>query len=135
MRQHDELRLSTVRLVRAAIQNEEISQGKPLDDATVLTVISRQARQRLESIEAFRTGNRPELAEREEAELAILQEYLPEQLSHEEIVELATKAIQEVGASGPGDLGKVMGRLMPQMRGKAEGGEVHGVVTQLLSAS
>ena len=61
--------------------------------------------------------------------------YLPEQLSHEEIVELATRAIREVGASGPGDLGKVMGRLMPQVRGKAEGGEVHGVVSQLLSSS
>ena len=133
MRQQDELRRSTLRLWRAAIQNEEIAQGKPLDDAATLTVLSRQARQRQESIEAYRNGNRPDLAEREEAELAILQEYLPEPLSHERLVELVGEVIKEVGATSPKEMGKVMSRLMPQVRGKAEGSEVSRIVTKLLS--
>ena len=133
MRQQDELRRSTLRLLRAAIQNEEIAQGKPLDDAATLAVLSRQARQRQESIEAYRSGNRPDLAEREEAELALLREYLPEPLSHERLVELVGEVIKEVGATGPKEMGKVMSRLMPQVRGRAEGAEVSRIVTELLS--
>ncbi len=132
MRQQDELRRSTLRLLRAAIQNEEIAQGKPLDDAAVLAVLSRQARQRQESIEAYRSGNRPDLAEREEAELALLREYLPEPLSHERLVELVGEVIKDVGATGPKEMGKVMSRLMPQVRGRAEGAEVSRIVTELL---
>ena len=132
MRQQDVLRRLTLRMLRAAIHNEEIAQGKPLDDTGVVAVISRQARQRQESIEAFRKGNRPDLVEQEEAELAVLRQYLPEPLPHEEIVELAGKVIQEVGATGPSDLGKVMGRLMPQVRGRAEGAQVSELVTELL---
>ena len=134
MRQRNELLVSTLRLLRADIQNREIELHKPLDDAGVVAIISKQVRQRQESIEAFRKGNRPEMAEREEAEMAILQEYLPEQLPREEVVALAAKVIQEVGAAGPGDLGKVMGPLMQQVRGKADGGEVRSIVSELLSS-
>ena len=134
MRQRNELLVSTLRLLRAEIQNREIELRKPLDDAGVVAIISKQVRQRQESIEAFRKGDRPEMAEREAAEMAILQEYLPEQLPHEEVVALAAKVIQEVGAAGPGDLGKVMGPLMQQVRGKADGGEVRSIVSELLSS-
>ena len=135
MRQRNELLVSTLRLLRADIQNREIELRKPLDDAGVLAIISKQVRQRQESIEAFRKGDRTEMAEREEAEMAILQEYLPEQLPREEVEALAAKVIQEVGAAGPGDLGKVMGPLMQQVRGKADGGEVRSIVSELLSSS
>ena len=134
MRQRNELLVSTLRLLRAEIQNREIELRKPLDDAGVVAIISKQVRQRQESIEAFRKGDRPEMAEREAAEMAILQEYLPEQLPHEEVVALAANVIQEVGAAGPGDLGKVMGPLMQQVRGKADGGEVRSIVSELLSS-
>ena len=134
MRQRNEVLVSTLRLLRADIQNREIELRKPLDDASVVAIISKQVRQRQESIEAFRKGDRPEMAEREAAEMAILQEYLPEQLPRAEVEALAAKVIREVGAAGPGDLGKVMGPLMQQVRGKADGGEVRSIVSELLSA-
>ena len=134
MRQRNEVLVSTLRLLRADIQNREIELRKPLDDAGVVAIISKQVRQRQESIEAFRKGDRPEMADREEAEMAILREYLPEQLPREEIAALAARVIQEVGAAGPGDLGKVMGPLMQQVRGKADGGEVRSIVSELLSS-
>lgn len=133
MRQRDEIRRSTLRMLLSAIHNEEIDQGKPLDDEKIATVIARQIRQHLESIEAFRQGNRTELAEREEAELAILRSYQPKQLSSAEILLLAERAIQETGAEGPSDLGKVMGRIMPQVRGKTEGSAVREIITKLLT--
>lgn len=132
MRQRDDLRRSTLRLIRAAIQNEEIAQRKPLDDRGVTDVLSRLARQHQESIAEFQRGNRPDLVEREQAELGILRQYLPQQLTRQEIVELARRAIDEAGATGPTDLGKVMGRLMPQVRGRAEGAQVRQVVAELL---
>ena len=132
MREQDGVRRSTLRLLRAAIQNEEIAQRKPLDDAAALAVVSKQARQRQESIEAYRNGNRPDLAKREEAELAILQEYLPEPLSHKMLVQLAANMIKEVGATGPKEMGKVMRILMPQVQGRADGTEVNKIVMQLL---
>ena len=134
MRQRDDLRRSTLRLIRAAIQNEEIARRKSLDDAEVITILSRLVRQHQESITEFRRGNRPDLVEREEAELAFVRQYLPQQLTHQEVTELARQVIAEVGASGPTDLGKVMGRLMPQVRGRAEGAAVRQVVAELLGS-
>ena len=133
MRQRDEIRRSTLRMLLSAIHNEEIDQGKPLDDEKIATVLARQIRQHLESIEAFRQGNGTELAEREEAELAILRSYQPKQLSSAEILLLAERAIQETGAEGLSDLGKVMGRIMPQVRGKTEGSAVREIITKLLT--
>lgn len=132
MRQGDRLRVSVLRLLRSAIGYEEKDKRKELDDVGVVELVSRQIRQRQDSIEQFRLGKREDLVQKEEAEMAILKEYLPPQLGREELVELARKAIAEVGAQGPRDKGKVMGRLMPQVRGKCQGSEVNAVVTELL---
>ena len=134
IRAGDTLRRDVLRLVRNAIKYEEIAQGRPLEEDESLQVLQRQGKQRRESIEEFRRGNRADLVERESAELKILEEYLPAQMSREEISELARQAIQEMGAGGPGDRGKVMGRLMSQFRGKAEGTTVNEVVTELLES-
>jgi len=134
VRSRDELRSSVLRLLLAAIHNVEIERRRPLDDPGVLEVIAGEAKRRRESIEGFRRANRQDLVDREEAELAILREWLPAQLSREEIVELARQAIQEAGAGGPRDKGRVMGRLMPQLKGRAEGQVVSQVVDELLAS-
>ena len=134
MRERDVVRRSVIRYIRSEVHNEEIALQKPLDDAGIVGVLSRQVRQRRESISEFRRGKREDLVQREEAELAVIQEYLPSQLTHEEVMALAQGVIREVGAKGPGDKGKVMGRLMPQVRGKAEGSAVNEVVSRLLEA-
>ena len=132
MRSKDETRKSVIRMVRAAIQNEEIGKRAELDDDSVVTVLTQKAKQHRESIEAFGLGNRQDLVDKEEAELAIVMEYLPEQMSADEITALAKAAIGEVDPAGPQDMGKVMGRLMPQLKGKADGKAVSGIVTGLL---
>jgi len=117
------------------VHNAEIAQQRKLDDDGILIVIDKEAKMRRESIEAFKKGNRPELVAKEKAELAILLEYLPEQMTREQIVAAASKVIGELGASSMKDKGKVMSQLMPQLRGKAQGQEVSEVVNQLLSGT
>ena len=134
LRKKDQLRCSVLRLVLSSLHNAEIAQQKTLDDDGVLVVIDKEARMRRESIEAFEKGNRPDLVDKEKAELAILLEYLPEQMTREQIVAAAQKVIGELGASSPKDKGKVMSQLMPQLRGKAQGQEVSEVVTELLGS-
>lgn len=134
MRGGDKIRISVIRLVRAAIRNAEIARQATLDDTDILGIIAKEVRQRHESIEAFRLGNRQDLVAHEEAELAILQEYLPEQMSREEIIAEARRVIEEVGAQGLSDKGKVMPKLIAQLKGKADGREVNAVVTELLSS-
>ncbi len=124
MRAKDALRRSVLRYLRSEIHNAEIAQQKELDDEGVLAVLSRQAQQRRDSIEAYEGANRQDLVDREKGELAIILEYLPQQLTRTEIDSLVEQAIAETGASGPSDMGKVMGQLMPQVRGRAEGREV-----------
>ena len=102
-------------------------------DADVLGVITKEARQHRESIEAFKQGGRTDLVTKEEAELAVLNEYLPQQLTREEIMEAARQVIAEVGAQGPSDKGKVMPQLIAQLKGKADGREINSAVTELLS--
>ena len=133
MKGRDRLRQLVIQLVRAGIKNAEIAQQKTLDDAGVLGVIAKEAKQRRESIAAFKKGNRPDLVAKEEAELAILLEYLPQQISREEIIAAACQVIKEVGAQGLGDKGKVMQKLMPQLKGKAEGSAINEIVIGLLS--
>jgi len=128
-------RVSVLRLVLASINNAEIAKGTSLDDASVLGVISKEAKQHRESIDAFSKGNRSDLVTKEETELAILQEYLPELMSAEEITAAARQVIEEVGARGPGDKGKVMSRLMAELKGKAEGREVNAIISELLTNS
>ncbi len=132
MRQRDTLRRSVIRFIRSAVHNQEIADQKELDDDGIIGVLSSQAQQRRDSIEAFTQENRPELADKEKSELAIVLEYMPEQLSAEEITDLVKSAIDEVGAASPADMGKVMGRVMPHVKGKAEGRVVSTITSDLL---
>ncbi len=135
IRAQDALRRNVLRSLRSEVHNEEIAQQKPLeDDDAIIGVISRQVRQRRESISEFRKGRRYDLVQREESELAVLLEYLPQQFTPEEIADLAREAVSEVGARSPGDKGRVMGKLMPMVRGRADGSVVNEVVTGILEA-
>lgn len=135
MKDGDKSRVSVIRLVRAGIANAEIARGGSLSDDDVVSVIAREVKQRRESIVAFASGNRQDLVDKEEAELAILLEYLPRQLSRDEIAAAARGVIEEVGAQGPRDKGKVMAKLAPQLKGQAEGREISDVVSELLQGS
>jgi len=129
----DTVRRSVIRLVMAAIKNAEIARRSSLNDADIMGIIAKEIRQRRESIEAFKQGDRPDLVAQEETELAILDEYLPQQMTREEIVEAARLIIKEVEAQGPGDKGKVMSKLIAQLKGRADGREINAVVTELLA--
>jgi uncharacterized protein YqeY len=133
MRQRDEVRKRTLRLTLAAITNAEVAQRKELDDPGVLAVLVKEAKQRQESAEEFRKGGRDDLVAQEEAELAILEPYLPQQLSREEIVARAKATIEELGATGMSQMGSVMRSLMQELRGQADGKLVNQVVRELLS--
>jgi uncharacterized protein YqeY len=133
MKAGDTVKRSVIRLVMAAIKNAEIAKQKALEDADILGVIAKEIRQRKESIEAFKEGNRPELAANEEAEMAILEAYMPAQMSRDDIVAEARKIIEEVGAESIRDKGKVMPQLIAKLKGKADGREINEVVTELLS--
>lgn len=132
IRQHDTARRSVIRYLRSELHNQEIANQKPLDEDSIISTLSRQAQQRRDSIEAFRSGNRDDLVAKEEKELEIILEYLPEQISHEELSSLAQNSINAVGAIGPQDMGKVMGHLIPQIKGKAEGRLASSIVSNLL---
>jgi len=134
MKSGDGVKRSALRLLMAAINNAEIARRAALDDADVLGIIAKEVRQRQESVAAFKQGNRQDLVAKEEAEMAVLQAYLPQQMSRQEIVTAARQIIDEVGARGPGDKGKVMPRLIAQLKGRADGREINAVVTELLSS-
>ena len=126
------IRRDTLRFVLAAIHNEEVAKRRDLSDDELTGVLGKQAKMRRESIEAFTKGGRDELVAKETAELKIIEGYLPQQMSRDEVASLARAAITETGASGPGDQGKVMQKLMPQVKGRAEGKAVAEVVGALL---
>jgi hypothetical protein len=132
MRAKEELRLLVLRTMLSSINYAEIAKQKKLDDAGIIEVVSKEIKQRRESIEAYDKGNRPDLSAKEKAELAILQEYMPAQMGRDEITAIVEKVIAEVAPKGPGDKGKVMQKLMPQVKGKADGNEVNSIVTDLL---
>jgi uncharacterized protein YqeY len=134
LKQQQKVEVATLRLLLSEIKNAEIAQQKPADDNKVLDVITKEVKRRRESIEAFKQGNRSDLVAQEEAELAILMSYLPEQMSREEIIQVVRQVVDTVGAKGPSDKGKVMSQLMPQLKGKADGKEVSEIVTELLAA-
>ena len=133
MRQGDEQRRSTLRLVMAAIKNAEIEKRREMKEGELLAIIAKEAKQRRESIAQFEKGGRQDLVDREKAELQILVAYLPEQLSREEIEAQARQIIEEVGAASPAQMGQVMRQLMPLMQGKADGKLVSQVVKELLT--
>ena len=133
MKSGDAARVATLRMAMAANHNRRIELGHELTDAEVVEVLDRQVKQRRESIELFRAGGRGELADAEETEIAVLREFLPEQLSTDELERLARGAVAATGASGPSDMGKVMGALVPQTKGRADGKAVSDLVRRLLS--
>ena len=138
MRARDEARKRAIRSVLAALKEAETeldASGKrvSLDEGGLLGLIAKQARERLESIDAFRSGGREDLVAREEGELVVLQAYLPQQLGREEIEAEARKVIAEVGAGGPQDMGKVMKPLLARLRGRADGRLANQIVRELLA--
>ena len=134
MRARDRERLETLRFLKSQIQLVEKNNLEELDDEGVTDVLSKQVKDRRESIEMFGQGGRHDLVEKEQTALAVLQEYMPEQMDADAIESLAQQVIAEVGASGPSDRGKVMGRIMPQVRGKADGSLVNATVSRLLES-
>ena len=134
IRQRDEPRKIAIRMTISAIKNAEIERGAALSEADVLTLVSREAKQRRESIAEFEKADRRDLVEKERAELEVLQSYLPAQVSRDEIAEAAREVIAEVGAGGPRDKGKVMPVLIGRLAGGAEGREINEVVTELLAS-
>ena len=132
MRGREQARLEALRFLKSAIQMAEKAQGISLEETAVVEVIAKQANDRRESIRMFQQGNRTDLVAKESADLAILEAYLPARLTHDELVGLVRATIEEVGATSARDRGRVMGRLMPQLRGKADGAEVNELVSQLL---
>jgi uncharacterized protein YqeY len=133
MRSQDAARLSVIRMLKSAIKYREIEAMKPLDDAGVLQVISGEIKRHKDSVEQFRAGNRPELAQKEEAEIVVLQGYLPSQLGEAELRALVEAAVVKTGASGPRDMGTVMKALQPEVQGRADGKLVSEMVKARLS--
>ena len=132
MRQRDAKRRDTIRLLLSAIRYEEIARKGDLDDEAVTQTLSKQAQQRRDSIEAYEKGERPDLVAQEQAELEIIRAYLPEPMSADEVAAIVQAAIADAGATGPQDMGKVMGRIMPQVRGRADGKQVSALVQERL---
>ncbi|KQP78414.1 MULTISPECIES: GatB/YqeY domain-containing protein [unclassified Aeromicrobium] len=138
MKARDALRSSTLRMVLTAVTNAEVAgkEARELTDDDVLTVLTSEAKKRREAAEAFEVGNRPELAQKERDEAAVLAEYLPEQLSADEVRALVTSTIEQLGVAGDGmkAMGRVMGALQPQVKGRADGGVVAAEVKKALGA-
>ena len=134
MRGRERARLESLRYLKSVVQLAEKDLKKTLDDPGMVEIVSKQVNDRRESIRMFQQGNRDDLVAKESAELAILESYLPPQLGHDELLQLVRDVVKEVGASTPRDKGKVMGRLMPQVRGRADGTVVNDLVTQLLES-
>ena len=133
MKAHDKDRLAVIRMVRGAVRQQEIDGKKELGDEDVLAVISKEVKMRRDSIEEFRKGGREDLVEKTEAEIAVLMPYLPAQLSEEEIRGLVQAAVEQTGAASPKDMGKVMGVLMPKVKGRADGKTVNAIVRSMLA--
>jgi len=132
MKAQDVMLRETLRLALSAIHNEEVAKRGALDDAATQTVLRKQTKMRRESIEAFDKGNRPELAAKERAELALLEAYLPQQIGADAIRPVVLRVVAELGEIGPKDQGKVMQKVMAELKGRAEGGTVSAVVGAVL---
>lgn len=133
MRERDEFRRDTLRMVVAAAYNAQKQVGRELTDDEVLTVLAREVKTRRESVEAFTAGDRPEAAAKEQAEIAIISAYLPEQLGADELARLVAQSVDETGATSPRDMGRVMAVLMPRIKGRADGKQVSALVAQELT--
>ncbi|MGP1585960.1 MAG: GatB/YqeY domain-containing protein [Schwartzia sp. (in: firmicutes)] len=125
-------RLGVIRLVRGVIRQQEIDGQRELDDDAVLAVISKEVKQRRDSIEEFQKGGRTDLVRQNEEEIAILMDYLPQQMTEDEVRSAVTEAVAATGAAAPKDMGKVMKELMPKVKGRADGKLVNQIVRELL---
>ena len=135
MRNKDVIKRTVLRTVLSEIRNTEIAKQNTLDDSGIEVVITKQAQQRKDSIEAYITAERHDLVDKETQELNILSSYLPEQMSDDEVREIVKSVIRDVGAENISDMGKVMGAIMPKVRGRADGKVVNVMVTQILKSS
>jgi len=129
----EEIKLSTLRLLKNAIKNKEIELKKDADDNLAGEIIAKEIKTRKDSVEQYTAGERKDLADKENLEIEILKKYLPEQLSQEKITEIVQKAISKTQASGPQDMGKIMGIIMPEVKGKADGALVSRLVKENLA--
>jgi uncharacterized protein YqeY len=134
MRAKDSERLGTIRLLLAALKQKEVDERVVLDDAAVVAIVDKLIKQRKDSIEAFQKAERKDLADKEAAELVVLQAYLPARLSAEEVAAEVKAIVTELGASGPGDMGKVMGAVKAKLAGKADMGQVSAAVKAALAS-
>jgi len=133
-KEEGKVRLSVIRMARAAIKNAEIEKQMEFNDAQVIEVLAKEVKQRRDAIVEFSKANRPDKVKALEEEISVLMEYLPQQLSEGEIRQLAQEIIAEVGAQGPKDLGKVMGKITPKTKGRADGKLVNQIVRELLGS-
>ena len=133
MRAKDSERLGTIRLLLSAIKQKEVDERVVVDDVAVIAIVDKLIKQRKDSIEAFQKAERKDLADKEAAELAVLQTYLPQRLTAEEVTTAVKAIVTELGASGPGDMGKVMGAAKAQLAGKADMGQVSAAVKAALA--
>ncbi|MEC6747186.1 GatB/YqeY domain-containing protein [Marinilactibacillus sp. XAAS-LB27] len=133
MKAKDRESLTTIRMLKSALQNEQISKGEELTDDEELTVLAREKKQRLESLHEFQEADRKDLVEKLEKELSIVDRYLPEQLTEEEISQIVQDAVVQTGADSMKDMGKVMGAILPKVKGKADGSLVSSLVKKELS--
>ncbi|SMO38636.1 hypothetical protein SAMN06269117_102134 [Balnearium lithotrophicum] len=129
----DKVKLSTIRMINSLIKNAEIEKRGELTDDEIVQLLMKYAKQRRESIEMYEKGGRQDLVEKEKAELAVVESYLPKQMTEEEIRQVVKEAIEETGASSPKDIGKVMKVVMPKVKGRADGSLVNRIVKELLS--
>ncbi len=132
MRSGDNLRKQNIRMVLSAVKFNEIEKGARLDEAGVIAVVQKEVKSRQEALHDAHKANRPDLVEQSQAEITFLETFLPQQLTEEELVALASEAIAEVGASGPADMGKVMKAIMPKVQGRATGEQVSLAVRKAL---
>lgn len=133
IRERDELRRDTLRMVVSAAYNAQKQVGRELTDDEVIGVLAREVKTRRESVEAFTAGGRSAAAAKEQAEIAIISAYLPEQIGADELAQLVARAVEESGAGSPRDMGKVMAILMPRIKGRADGKQVSALVAQELT--
>ncbi|MBS0392913.1 MAG: GatB/YqeY domain-containing protein [Proteobacteria bacterium] len=133
MRAKDSERLGTIRLLLAAMKQKEVDERVTLDDAAVIAIVDKLIKQRKDSITAFEGAGRQDLADKEKAELAVLQAYLPTRMSEAEILQAVQAIVAELGAKGPGDMGKVMGAVKARLAGKADMGQVSAAVKAALA--
>lgn len=132
MKSQDKFKLTTIRMMRASVKNMEIELRRPLEDSEVLDILSREIKIRKDSLQEFQKAGRDDLVTGLAAEIEIISQYLPEQLTEEEIQEIVRQTIHELGASSKADMGKVMGALMPKTKGRADGKLVNKAVQQFL---